>query len=157
MGSAIINKLLETKGFNITALIRQTSKYGSSSPSTAITIIRTDFDSSQSVRNAFSGQDAVLCCISGGAIKFSAQKVMIDAAIEAGVKLFFASEYVSNIMSPQYQIFPTEFVGDKVQVRQYLEEKAAKDEISWTALNGGPFFDMCKSPLYTGYRRWLRR
>ena len=42
-------------------------------------------------------------------------------------------------------MFPTEFVGDKVEVRKYLEENARKGKIAWTALNGGPFFDMCKS------------
>lgn len=69
--------------------------------------------------------------------------MLIDAAIEAEVKLFFASEYSANVMGPHYQVFPTEVVGDKVKVRQYLDEKAAAGEIAWTALNGGPFFDMC--------------
>lgn len=69
---------------------------------------------------------------------------MIDAAIEAGVKLFFASEFVADVMSPHYQIFETHFAGDKIKVRKYLEEKAAAGNIAWTALNGGPFFDMCK-------------
>ena len=90
------------------------------------------------------GIDAVLCCVPSGATKFHDQKLLIDAAIDAGVKLFFASEYASNIMSPHYQVFPTEFVGDKVKVRKYLEEKGAAGQIAWTALNGGPFFDMCE-------------
>ena len=47
-------------------------------------------------------------------------------------------------MGPRYQRFPTQFVGDKVQIRKYLEEKASAGDIAYTAMNGGPFFDMCK-------------
>ena len=47
-------------------------------------------------------------------------------------------------MGPRYQRFPTQIVGDKVEIRKYLIEKAAQGEIAYTALNGGPFFDMCK-------------
>ena len=74
---------------------------------------------------------------------FGPQKLLIDAAIAAGVKLFFADEFVSDILSPHFEIFPTQFVGEKVKIRRYLEEKAAKRAIAWTALSGGPFFDMC--------------
>ena len=63
---------------------------------------------------------------------------MIDAAIEAGVKLFFASEYIGNMLSPDCQLFPKEFVGDKFGVRKYLEERAAEGQIGWIGLNGGP-------------------
>ncbi len=77
------------------------------------------------------------------ATSFSNQKLLIDAAIEAGVKLFFASEFVGNILGAYYQLFPKQWVGEKVAVRRYLEEKAKEGQICWTALNGGPFFDMC--------------
>jgi hypothetical protein len=87
------------------------------------------------------------CCVGGTQTKFDQQKLLIDASVEAGVKLFFASEYSGNIASPQYRLLPTQFVGDKLRVREYLEEKAAAGQIAWTALNGGPFFDMCESYL----------
>jgi hypothetical protein len=38
-------------------------------------------------------------------------------------------------------------VGEKLRVREYLEEKAAAGQMAWTALNGGPFFDLCESYL----------
>lgn len=47
-------------------------------------------------------------------------------------------------MTPQYAVFPPQFVGDKVRIRHYLEAQAVAGKISWTALNGGPFFDMCE-------------
>jgi hypothetical protein len=65
------------------------------------------------------------------------------------VKLFVADEYAGDIMSDHYKIFPTEIIGEKRRVREYLEEKVGKDAdrdkegMKWTALNGGPFFDMC--------------
>lgn len=67
---------------------------------------------------------------------------MIDAAIAAGVKLFFADEYVGNIDSAQYARMPENLVGAKRRIRKYLQEKAVEGKIGWTALNGGPFFDM---------------
>ena len=71
------------------------------------------------------------------------QKLLIDAAIEAGVKLFFPSEYSADIMGFRYQRFPSQIVGDKVEIRKYLVEKASSGAIAYIALNGGPFFDMC--------------
>ncbi|KAL9035164.1 MAG: hypothetical protein Q9214_006714, partial [Letrouitia sp. 1 TL-2023] len=59
-----------------------------------------------------------------------------------GVKLFFASEFIADITSERYKLFPTEIVGDKPRIRHYLEEKAAEGKMAWTALNGGPFFDI---------------
>ena len=143
MGSTIISTLLKDEGrFQITALTRSSSTY--SPPNDSIKVITADFDSSVSLNAALRGQDALLCCVPGGATKFAAQKLLIDAAIEARVKLFFASEFGGNIMSPHYRLFPTEIVGDKVKVREYLEERAKMGEIAWTSLNGGPFFDLCR-------------
>ena len=110
-------------------------------------IVVADHEEKASLVKALQGQDALVNCVPGGATKFESQRLLIDAAIEAGVKLFFASEYSADIMGPLYQRFPTQVVGDKVKIRQYLMEKAASGEIAYTALNGGPFFDMCESLL----------
>ena len=37
---------------------------------------------------------------------------------------------------------PEAFTGAKVRIREYLRELAAADKLTWTSLNGGPFFDM---------------
>lgn len=60
----------------------------------------------------------------------------------AGVKFFFANEFVGHIDSPQYRRMPEAFIGAKFRIREYLKELAASDKIAWTSLNGGPFFDM---------------
>lgn len=105
-----------------------------------------NFSSHASLVAALSGHDAVLSCVPGGATDFESQKLLIDAAVAAGVKLFFASEYSANVMTWQYARLPTQFVGDKPRIRRYLEDKSKEGLIAWTALNGGPFFDLCEFP-----------
>lgn len=51
----------------------------------------------------------------GGATKYDARKPLIDSAAAAGVKLFFASEFASDIVSPHFAKFPPLFVGDKIR------------------------------------------
>lgn len=93
---------------------------------------------------AFAGQDAVVNCVTGGATQYDPSKLIIDAAIEAGVKFFFANEFVGYVTREQYIRLPETFVGAKYRMRKYLEELGKNGEIKWTSLNGGPFFDMCK-------------
>jgi hypothetical protein len=81
-------------------------------------------------------------CITGGATQYEPYKLIIDAAVAAGVKFFFANEFVGYIDSPQFQRLPEQFAGAKYRIREYLRELAAEEKISWTGLNGGPFFDM---------------
>jgi hypothetical protein len=58
------------------------------------------------------------------------------------VKFFFANEFVGYIDSPQFQRLPEAFAGAKFRIREYLRKLAAEGHMSWTGLNGGPFFDM---------------
>lgn len=81
-------------------------------------------------------------CITGGATQYDPSKLIIDAAVAAGVKFFFANEFVSYVDSPQYKRLPEAFIGSKVRIREYLTELAAVGKLTWTSLNGGPFFDM---------------
>jgi hypothetical protein len=90
----------------------------------------------------FTGQDAVVNCITGGATQYDPSKLIIDAAVAAGVKFIFANEFVGYVTSPQYRRLPEAFVGAKIRIREYLGELATAGKISWTSLNGGPFFDM---------------
>ena len=143
---AVIRRLLDDGQFNVSAIIRPTSKY-SPPASKDVKIVVADFEDYGSLATTLRGQDALVCCVGGTQTKFDQQKLLIDASVEAGVKLFFASEYSGNIVSPHYRVLPTQFVGEKLRVREYLEEKAAAGQMAWTALNGGPFFDMCESCL----------
>ncbi|KAL8763836.1 MAG: hypothetical protein Q9184_000432 [Pyrenodesmia sp. 2 TL-2023] len=141
VGSAIVEELHNDEYFKqLTAIVRDTSTSGGNLPVTAL--VKANFSSHVSLVAALSGHDAVLSCVPGGATDFESQKLLIDAAFAAGVKLFFASEYSANVMSSQYALLPCQFVGDKPRIRQYLEDQAKEATIAWTALNGGPFFDL---------------
>jgi hypothetical protein len=83
-------------------------------------------------------------CITGGAVNYEPSKLIIDAAIAAGVKFFFANEFVGDIDRDYFKRLPESFVGAKVRIKEYLEKLGKEGKISWTGLNGGPFFDMCK-------------
>lgn len=48
-------------------------------------------------------------------------------------------------MKEQFKRLPESVVGSKIRIREYLEALSKDNKIAWTALNGGPFFDMCKS------------
>ncbi|MCJ1422892.1 hypothetical protein MMC29_000772 [Sticta canariensis] len=151
VGSAVIRELLKDSRFQIRTIARLTSNYNPPLSSPNIEKFAVDFADSPSLVTALQNQDALVCCVPGSATKFAPQKLLIDAAIAAGVKLFFASEFGSNILSPHYEIFPTQFVGDKIKVRKYLEERASACEIAYTALNGGPFFDLWLLKGFAGF------
>ncbi|CAO2653844.1 Nn.00g105770.m01.CDS01 [Neocucurbitaria sp. VM-36] len=142
VGAAIITELLEDGSrFSITAITRTTSNY--TPPLTSdLTHKTVDYKSFDSLSEAFADQDAVINCITGGATQYDPSKLIIDAAVAAGVKFFFANEFVSDLASAQYKRLPEAFVGAKVRIRAYLEELGTQGKITWTSLNGGPFFDM---------------
>jgi hypothetical protein len=130
-------------GSDITAITRQTSTYVAPSDS-GIVHKKVDYDSFESLVNAFTAQDAVVNCVTGRATQYDPSKLIIDAAVAAGVKFFFANEFVANMTSEQSRRLPESLAGAKIRIRGYLEELAKEEKISWTGLNGGPFFDMCK-------------
>jgi hypothetical protein len=125
----------------ITAITRPTSTY-SPPEGSDITHKTADYSSLQSLTEAFSAQDVIVNCITGGATQYDPSKLIIDAAVAAGVEFFFANEFVSYVDSPQYRRLPEAFVGSKVRIREYLTELATVGKLAWTSLNGGPFFDM---------------
>jgi hypothetical protein len=70
--------------------------------------------------------------------------VMIDAAIEAGVKRIVPSEFSSNLEGKaKDENLPN--IAEKLRIRKYIEEVAATGSIEWSSINNGVFFDLCKS------------
>ncbi|KAF2795841.1 NAD(P)-binding protein [Melanomma pulvis-pyrius CBS 109.77] len=142
VGSALIAELLKDgPRFNITAVTRPTSPY-TPPPQTSITHKTVDYASLDSLTAAFTGQDAVVNCITGGATQYEPTRLVIDAAVAAGVKLYFANEFVGHVTSEQYRRMPEQAVGAKVRIRGELEVLGREGGMKWTSLNGGPFFDM---------------
>lgn len=60
------------------------------------------------------------------------------------MKFYFANEFVANIFSEQFRRLPEAAAGSKFRIREYLEGLGREGKMQWTALNGGPFFDMCE-------------
>ncbi|KAJ4349202.1 hypothetical protein N0V95_004785 [Ascochyta clinopodiicola] len=142
VGSAIINELSQDgPRFNITAITRPTSTYVPLNPSN-ITHKTADYTSLSALIQVFTGQDSIVNCITGGATQYDQSKLIVDAAVAAGVKYFFANEFVGYLTSPQSRRMPEALAGAKLRIREYLGELAAAGKITWTSLNGGPFFDM---------------
>ncbi|KAH7366674.1 hypothetical protein BKA66DRAFT_195262 [Pyrenochaeta sp. MPI-SDFR-AT-0127] len=142
VGAAIISELLkDDPRFTITAITRQTSPY-IPPPNSTITQKPVDYTSFFSLKEAFAGQDAVVNCVTGGATQYEPSKLIIDAAIAAGVRFFFANEFVGHVESEQYKRMPESAVGAKIRIRAYLEQLSQEGKVRWTSLNGGPFFDM---------------
>ncbi|CAN9181988.1 unnamed protein product [Alternaria alternata] len=141
VGNTIITELLKDGArFTITAITRSTSSY--TPPFTAITHRTVDYTSFSSLQAAFQGQDAVVNCVTGGATHYEPSKLIIDAAVAAGVKFFFANEFVGDITRKEFTRLPEAFVGSKCRIREYLEELGREKKMAWSSLNGGPFFDM---------------
>ncbi|QKX58747.1 uncharacterized protein TRUGW13939_05874 [Talaromyces rugulosus] len=133
LGPAIINALAASPhGYSVSVLSRESSTYA---PPAGIKLLKTDY-THESLVDTLKGQDAVVSTIGGAAI--DAQKKVIDAAIAAGVKRFIPSEFGSDTSNPlALNYFPG--WAKKVEVREYLESK--QDQIEWTAIFTGLFFD----------------
>jgi uncharacterized protein YbjT (DUF2867 family) len=153
VGSSIITQLNKDQSdTKITAITRQSSPY-TAPPDSNITHKAVDYDSFDSLVDAFTGQDAVVDCVTGGATQWDPSKRIIDAAIAAGVKFFFANEFVGYVTREQFRRLPESAAGAKYRIRQYLEKVGKEGKIAWSSLNGGPFFDMCK---YALVYRWSK-
>ena len=99
-------------------------------------MIRTVFEESE-LAKALEGQDAVVSSV--GATGFQDQKVLIDAAIKAGVKRFIPSELSSNTMSAIVrQLVPV--FRPKKAILDYLKEKESAG-LTWTGIAVGPMLD----------------
>lgn len=91
------------------------------------------------------GHDAVVSTV--GATGFSDQKVVIDAAIKAGVQRFIPSELSMNTLSKAVRELVPVFEAKKV-VLNYLKEKESTG-LTWTGLAGGPLLDWAGFMTFT--------
>jgi uncharacterized protein YbjT (DUF2867 family) len=133
VGRPILEELVAA-GFNVTALTRASS---TSTFPEGVTVKKVDFESSDSLREAFAGQDAVVSAIATVAV--GGQQPIIDAALAAGVKRYIPSEFgVNTRLTPGTTI--GKILAGKVGVVDYLKTKESSD-FSWTGVSTGMFFD----------------
>lgn len=133
LGPAILYALLHHSSFNTTVLSREGS---SSTFPPGVKVLRADYNSMDSLKTAFMGQDVVVSLVAGAVL--GNQNNLIDAAIAAGVKRFLPSEFGSNTTDARTRAIVPMYKS-KVETVDYLKSK--ESEISWTSIVTGQFFD----------------
>jgi len=143
LGPAILSNLVST-GFPVTVLTRQGSNSSSKIESHSNqTIKEVDYSSLESLTSALQGVDVLVSTLGGASIP--AQKLMVDAAISAGVKRFIPSEFGADTTNPKSRALPV--YGGKTAIQDYLAEKAKENSnFTYTLVLNGGFFDWgCKN------------
>ncbi|CAE7025188.1 hypothetical protein CFE70_003572 [Pyrenophora teres f. teres 0-1] len=143
LGPSILDAFLKESSFNTTVLSRQSST--STFPS-GVKVIKADYNSTDSLKDAFKGQDAVVSLVGG--MGLGDQNKLIDAAIAAGVKRFIPSEYGSDTLDARTCAIVPVFEA-KLAAVNYLKSK--EKEISWTSIVTGPFLDWGLKTGFLGF------
>ncbi|KAK4446292.1 isoflavone reductase [Podospora aff. communis PSN243] len=134
VGAPTVQALLAA-GYTVTAITRPTST-ATFPPS--VKVLKTDLSSLSSLTSAFQGQDAVV--VTTATSEVSAQTILVDAAVAAGVKRFIPSEFGHAI--PRLSGGLATILSAKGKVGGYIAEKSKEHpEFSWTAIATSPFFD----------------
>ncbi|KAK3940002.1 hypothetical protein QBC46DRAFT_386420 [Diplogelasinospora grovesii] len=137
LGTHIVQELLSA-GFAVTALTREGSSSTDKLPA-GVEVKTVDYTSFDSLRAAFSGQDAVVSVV--GTTAVGNQKIAVDAAIAAGVKRFIPSEFGINTREVRDRPIG-KILAVKIGIVDYLQEKAKENpSFTWTGLTTGSFFD----------------
>ncbi|KAJ5115918.1 hypothetical protein N7456_000266 [Penicillium angulare] len=140
IGKMVLDALISSGQFNITAIQRQESE---ATFSPGVKAIKSDFSDS-SLEEAFKGQDAVISTV--GATGFTEQQKFVDAALRAGVKRFIPSELsASSIDEAVTKLLP--LFGVKTNLIDYLKSKESEG-LSWTGIATSGLLDWC---LTTGF------
>ncbi|KAL2867810.1 aromatic alcohol reductase [Aspergillus lucknowensis] len=143
VGQIILRALLDASDFKVTVLTR-TSSNATFPPGTNVR--KTDF-SSADLHDALKGQDALVSAV--GATGFGEQKKLIDAAIQAGVKRFFPSEFSSDAQN-EVVLGLLPLFNQKKEVVDYLKSKES-DSFTWTGLATSVLLDWGLANGFLGY------
>ncbi|KAH7031910.1 isoflavone reductase family protein [Macrophomina phaseolina] len=112
-----------------------------------VKVFKADYKDLDSVKAAMEGQDVVISIVGGHAV--SDQRVLIDAALAAGVKRFFPSEYGPYTRDPKMAEINPYTNPYKTAIVDYLRSK--EHAMSWTALVTGGFFDWAMGNGFYGF------
>jgi uncharacterized protein YbjT (DUF2867 family) len=134
LGTFILDKVLGCSKFDVQVVKRA----GSASTFAAGTkVVEADFTDLGSLKTAFEGQDAVVSVV--GEAGVAGQKILVDAAIAAGVKRFLPSNFGSNMANPNSRKLPV--FTSKVIVEDYIIEKATTTPLTYSFVYVGGFTD----------------
>lgn len=135
LGSVVLKELLSSGLFELTVLTR-----GSSTQTfpPEVKVVKVDYESLDSLTTALAGQDALVSTLAPNVA--ASQKLLIDAAVKAGVKRVIPTEYGCDLHNELTRKLPV-YAG-KVQIEEYLEQIAVKGSISYTLVFNGPLLDL---------------
>jgi hypothetical protein len=105
-----------------------------------VNVVKTNY-TIESLREALKGQDAVICVLGMGGMKY--QPTLVEAASDVGVKWFFPSEFGHNTGSEIVRSFVPALAGKRKVVETLMEKE--KTGMSWTAVITGYFFDRVRT------------
>ncbi|KAL4970922.1 aromatic alcohol reductase [Aspergillus stella-maris] len=151
IGAPAVQELLKA-GFQVTALTRKDS---ASTFPLGVRVQRLDFDSFAELKDAFTGQDAVVSTISTAGSSTGQQLLMVDAAVAAGVKRFIPSEfgvadYANSLPYPEM----ANVIRGKLELLEYLIVMAKQHEgFPWTRICTGLFFNWALVVGHLGFNR----
>lgn len=125
---------LDDGSYNISVLTRKES---SSVFPDNVKVLKADYTNVSELITAMTGQDVVISMVTGFAA--GGQNILVDAAIAAGVKRFFPSEFGPPSRDAKFAELNYAVLPPKAATVDYLRTK--EDKISWTSLVTGAFFD----------------
>ncbi|KIM21229.1 hypothetical protein M408DRAFT_12684 [Serendipita vermifera MAFF 305830] len=136
-GKVLVQELLSSSQpkFTITVLARPSSSY--TSPSENVKVVKQDLADPAGMVSTLRGIDAVIMTQGVDADLESTSKAVIEAAIEAGVKMVMPSDYGSKDTPMFVQVYTT-----KPKIRVFVEEKAKEGKITYTIIKNEPFTEM---------------
>lgn len=138
MGSVLLEGLISEPRFNVSVLVRESSKSLGSLPATIAKVFKVPNDyPHDSILEAFKNQDAVVSAITSAQVE--EQFKFVDAAIEAGVKRYVASEYGLNNSRPEARALSAVF-DSKGKLQEYLRSKESTG-LTWHAIGCGMWID----------------
>jgi len=115
--------------------------------SKGVKVVHAKFDDKHSLVEAFKGVDAVVSTI--GTAAAEEQVLLIDAAVEAGVKRFVPSEFGIDTSNPKISGLPV--FGAKVKVAHHIEELAKQGKITHTNIIISAFADWGLNVGFLGF------
>lgn len=143
LGVPVLESFLASP-YRVSVLTRNES--ASSFPE-SVPVFKADYTNVSSVKAAMEGQDVVISMVGG--IAAGDQQVFIDAALAAGVKRFFPSEFGPYSRNPEFAALNPHVLPHKSATVDYLKSK--ESEMSWTSVVTGAFFDWAIQVGFFGF------
>ncbi|CAF3135941.1 unnamed protein product [Rotaria sp. Silwood2] len=134
IGKYILSDLLVDPDFKVSVLSRTDSL--TNFPST-VNIIRVNYSDKSALVKALTGQDIVISAVGGEALLKNLDKILIEAALEAGVKWFIPSEYGFDLDHSSASSIPTNI--SQLENIKLLQQNQSR--LAHTFISTGAFLD----------------